>query len=150
MAVSALLGVSACGESSTAASPESAVIVLATTGGFAGVDFQYTIDGPAGVVRGDRCANFCDWEDGDILAQVTAGEVEALAQMFDTEGFLQGDDEDFGVECCDFFHHVLTFSRGTETRTVSGSSDKLPPAVQVLVLEVGRFVDDARAVPEGN
>lgn len=139
-----------CGESSTEPPRPAPVISLATTGGLAGADAQVTIDGPAGVIRGDRCANLCDWEDGDVLAQVAAEDIEALEAMFDAEDFLAGDDQDFGEECCDFFTHVLTFSRGTESRTVTGSSAKLPAAIQGLVREVTTFVDSARSAEAGN
>lgn len=134
----------ACGASTIEPQPSDAVIGLDTSGGFAGVDFAFAVDGPAGVIRGVRCVNFCDWEDGDVLATVSSAEVAALESRFDAIDFLAGDDQDFGVQCCDQFHYELTFSRSDASRTVMGSSEKLPAEILALIRDVEEWVASER------
>ena len=139
-ALPALALSAACGESATEPPPSDAVISLDKTGGFAGVDFAILVDGPTAVVVGNRCVNFCDWEDGDVLANVTPEALRELEQKFDAIDYLAGADEDFGTECCDQFLYELSFSRGDETRTVMGTSEKLPAEILALILEVEAWV----------
>lgn len=134
----------ACGASTIEPQPSETVIGLATSGGFAGVDFAFAVDGPAGVIRGVRCVSFCDWEDGDVLATVSSAEVADLESSFDAIDFLAGDDQDFGVQCCDQFHYELSFSRSEESRTVMGSSELLPAEILALIRDVEEWVASKR------
>lgn len=139
-----LLLMAACNETPTAAQNSDAIISLDTTGGFAGVDFAVLVDGPAGEVIGQRCTSFCDWENGDVLAEVTPEAIRELEQKFDAIGFLEGQDDDFGEECCDQFRYELTFERLGESRTISGTSEKLPPAILSLILDIETWVASER------
>ena len=140
----ALLLVAACNESATEPDPSDALIMLDTTGGFAGVDHAVLIDGPASEVRGERCVSFCDWEDGDLLARVTPEAVRELERKFDEIDFLEGEDEDFGDECCDQFHYELEFKRRGESRTIEGSSEKLPPSILALIRDIEEWIAEER------
>jgi len=135
---------SACNESATEPPRSGAVIQLATSGGFAGVDFEFSIDGPAGVVRGVRCVSFCDWEDGDILATVSAERIAELERKFDAANFLAGEDEDFGDECCDQFRYELNLTRREASRSIAGTSERLPPSLMALVRDIEVWVAEAR------
>lgn len=121
-------------------------IVLAVTGGLAGVDWQVTIDGRDGRITGDRCRDrvACDWEPGDLLATVSEEAVRGLADRFFETGFFRGD-ANHGTQCCDQFDYALTYRDSDDRRTVTGSDGTLPRAVRDLIGEVTAFVEEARS-----
>lgn len=122
-------------------------IVLAVSGGFAGVDWQLTLDGRTARIVGDRCrgALDCDWEDGEVLAATDADQLLALARRFVETGFLELPRTDYGTECCDQFGYELTYADADDRKTVLGSDGTLPTSVLDLVGEVRQFVTAARA-----
>lgn len=121
-------------------------IRLAVTGGLAGVDWAYVVDGEDGLILGERCAGTvgCDWESGEVLAAVSPAEILALAREFVESGFPELEREDYGVECCDQFEYALTYRDGDEEKTVTGSDGTLPDEVLALADAVRRFVEEAR------
>jgi hypothetical protein len=141
------LAAGAFGCSSTTESPTTSPvrIILAVGGGFAGVDWQVTIDGETNRVIGDRCRAQlgCDWEAGQVLAVVENDDVRALVDAFVEHGFFIGD-TDFGTECCDQFDYGLTFVDRDVERTVTGSDGSLPANIQQLISVVSTFLDAAR------
>ena len=120
-------------------------IVLAVSGGIAGIDWQFTIDGRTGHVIGDRCrANLgCDWAPGQELAVVADDGLRELADAFRERGFFEGETE-FGTECCDQFMFRLAYADNDFDRTVSGSSQRLPQNLLDVIDAVQDFVAEAR------
>ncbi len=141
----ALPGVDRCSVATAPRDGASVEIVLAVTGGIAPVDWQFTIDGPQGRIVGDRCRGHsaCDWEPGEVLAPVSAGELAGLAGRFFEAKFFDGDAE-YGSECCDQFDYALTYRDSDDARTVRGSDGTLPARVRDLIAEVRGFVESAR------
>jgi hypothetical protein len=144
--ISGLLIASGC--ASSVADPtrgEDLRMVLAVSGGIAGVDWQFTIEGRTGEVIGDRCrANLgCDWEPGQRLALVARDGVRELADDFRKRGFFEGETK-FGTECCDQFSFRLAYAENDFDRTVTGSSQRLPQNLLDLIEAVQEFVAEAR------
>ena len=143
-----LAGISAGCSSPTSPRPVGDVeISLGVSGGIAYREFSYRIAGSSGDIVGEECMSFCDWESGDTLARVSKVEVRALAQRFINDGFLDVPEEDYGEECCDQLHYVLTYRDERANKTVRGSSAAVPDAVNSLALAVMNFVDEARGLP---
>jgi hypothetical protein len=124
---------------------DSIQITLAVSGGIAGVDWQYTLDGRQARILGDRCRDevVCDWEPGDVLATIDLAGLEALGQEFFSRGFFDSP-ESYGTECCDQFDYRLTYVDSDDEWTVRGSDGTLPPNILSLVLLVQQFVSNAR------
>lgn len=141
----ALVGADRCVVATAPVDAANVRIVLAVSGGIAGVDWQVTIDGAGGRVVGDRCRDriACDWDPGDVLGSVTDAEVVGLADRFFEARFFSGD-ADHGVECCDQFEYALTYEDEDEGRTVTGSDGTLPDRIRELVAEVRAFVESAQ------
>ncbi|MDH3732216.1 MAG: hypothetical protein OEU54_01735 [Gemmatimonadota bacterium] len=135
----------ACATTPTDPAGEDLRMVLAVSGGIAGVDWQVTIDALTGRVTGDRCRTNlgCDWGEGEILASVTPAQVRSLADEFQGSGFFEGETE-YGTECCDQFDFRLSFGENDFDRTVTGSSGRLPSDILDLITLVQEFVDDVR------
>lgn len=132
----------------TPAAPDTAdsiQITLAVSGGIAGVDWQYTVDGRQARILGDRCRGetVCDWEPGDVLATVDLEGLAALGQEFFARGFFDSR-ESYGTECCDQFDYRLTYVDSDDEWTVEGSDGTLPSHILSLVLLVQQFVSNAR------
>ena len=119
-------------------------IALRVSGGIAYRDYGYRIDGSSGEIVGEECVSFCDWERGETLASVSKAEVRALAQRIIRDGFLEVPEEDYGEECCDQLHYVLSYSDERTMKTVRGSSAAVPESVNELAIAVMQFVADAR------
>lgn len=120
-------------------------IVLAVSGGLAGVDWQVTVDGRDGRVVGDRCRAgiACDWQPGEVLASVDDRAIRGLAHRFFEADFFR-DDAEYGTECCDQFDYALTYRDSDDERTVTGSDGTLPERIRELIGDVIAFVEDAR------
>ena len=121
-------------------------IVLGVSGGFAGADWQLTIDGQEARIVGDRCREGigCDWSTGEVLATTDELRLLALARRFVEDGFLDLSETDYGTECCDQFGYELTYVDSDDNRTVLGSDGTLPDAVLRLIGQVHAFVQEAR------
>ncbi len=128
VALGASLGVGSCGGSTVLGpvEPEEISIMLSVTGGLAGVDYSFTVDGGAGEVRGVRCVSFCDFTAGEVLLAISSGQVTELARQLDDAGVPGLGARDFGVGCCDLLHVELTYQRGRRTSQVRGTEDRLP------------------------
>jgi hypothetical protein len=127
LATALLFSLAECLESSTG--PEGsgpARIRLHVTGGFAGVDYTIYMDGPGGVVVGESCVAYCDFQDGDVLQTLSRDQAVYLTGLFLEAGIHSLDGTDFGYECCDQFHYELIFRDGDGTSTVRGSSQVFP------------------------
>lgn len=145
----AVSGAQACGSPTAPERAEDVRIELGVSGGFAGVDWQITIDGRAGWIVGDRCRGNldCDWEAGELLATVDAARILELARRFIDVGFLELRQTDFGTECCDQFGYQLTYADDDDRRTVHGSDGTLPSSVLTLIEDVRRFLSESRSAP---
>lgn len=130
--VSALSLTSGCeGKSFLNSGPEGELrITLEVSGGLAGVDYAFSMDGEDGVVLAERCVSGCDFEEGDTLLVLTPRHVEDLAGMIADAGLLQLDREDYGTQCCDQFHYRLQYTDEARQRTVMGSSEALPEDIR--------------------
>lgn len=143
-------GVQACG-GPTAPEPGEDVrdvrIVLGVTGGFAGVDWQLTIDGRTGQIVGDRCRGEidCDWAAGEVLSTIDGDRLLGLARRFVDAGFLELHGTDFGTQCCDQFDYRLTYTDHDGHKTVLGSDGTLPAFVLNLIADVRDFVSASRS-----
>jgi len=137
--------VAGCGSPTGPDSGDTVEIMLAVSGGIAGIDWQLTVNGAEGRIVGDRCAGQpgCDWTAGDILATFDATDLIGLATEFTRRGFFDGP-ADFGTECCDQFDYVLSYRDDDEDRTVTGSDARIPQNIRDLILLVEQFVSDAR------
>ncbi|HSM60854.1 MAG TPA: hypothetical protein VK849_08665 [Longimicrobiales bacterium] len=109
--------------------PEEVTITLEVSGGFAGVQYSFVVDGAAGVVRGVSCGAFCDFEPGEVILAVSDAQVAELGRRLDQAGVMRLDGRDFGTRCCDDFHYALTYERGGRTARLTGDGALLPPAV---------------------
>jgi hypothetical protein len=114
--------------------PATISIRLEVTGGIASAHFGYTIDGAAGVVRGELCQRLCDWQPGEILGSVSGEQVRALAARFEDSGFFALPRTDYGSGgCCDQQDYTLSYRDGRRDRTVRGNDFTLPAPVLELV-----------------
>jgi hypothetical protein len=142
-------GVQACGGPTAPEHGEDVRIVLSVTGGFAGVDWQLTIDGRAGEIVGDRCGGGldCDWAAGEVLSTIDGDGLLELARRFVDAGFLELRVTDFGTQCCDQFAYRLTYTDDDAHKTVLGSDGTLPSSVLDLIADVRGFVSASRSGP---
>lgn len=145
-AVAILCGAQACNSPTAPDRAQDVRIVLSVSGGFAGADWQLTIDGRRARIIGDRCRESigCDWAAGEVLAPTEESRLLALAREFIEGGFLDLDKTDYGTECCDQFEYELTYVDSDDAKMVLGSEGTLPDVVLELIGEVLTFVEDAR------
>jgi hypothetical protein len=113
--------------------PEGVSIELAVSGGLAGIGYSFVVDGSAGEVRGLTCTSGCDFEEGDVLALVSADQVRELALRLEDTGILRMDGRDFGSGCCDAFGLELTYRRAGATSRVRGTQDRFPSDLSDVV-----------------
>lgn len=141
----AALAVDRCVVATAPRSGGNVTIVLAVSGGFAGVDWQVTIDGPEGRIVGDRCRGgiACDWEPDELLVAVGDADVKDLADRFFDSEFFEGD-SDYGTECCDQFEYTLSYRDSNDSRTVTGSDGTLPRSIRDLIADVTAFIEERR------
>lgn len=135
-----------CGWLTGPKSGDEVEITLAVSGGLAGVDWQYTIDGRSGRVTGDRCVGDagCDWEAGQELATFDPHWLISLADEFFDRGFFRGP-VNYGSVCCDFFDYVLTYRDDRHDRTLQGGGGSLPVEILGLIDLIEKFVDRVRS-----
>lgn len=108
-------------------------VEVQVTGGFAGVDFSFEILGREGIVRGLTCANQCDFDAGQTLLPLSPLQIQALAEDLENTGILEMNGQDFGTQCCDDFHYVVTYGAGFQTATVQGDGQRLPADLLAIV-----------------
>lgn len=129
-----------CGSGITVPQVASGVRVeLEVTGGIAGVSWAVEVVGSEGVVRGVRCANGCGFEPGEVLLPLSPLQVTRLAADLEAANILELDGTDFGDQCCDQFHHELTYASGARTSTVEGTDALFPPDLAVVIQRVVAF-----------
>jgi hypothetical protein len=112
--------------------PDSVMIRLEVSGGFAGVDWAIEVDGVAGAVRGIRCERGCDFEAGGVILALSDAQISDLASEIEDAGIL-GHDRALGDECCDQFAYRLVYERGRLDGTVSGSSGVMPAPIARVI-----------------
>jgi len=108
-------------------------VEVQVSGGIAGVDYAFEIVGRDRVVRGVRCTHLCDFEAGQLILPLSVIQVQALAADLDDTGLLEMDGTDFGTQCCDDFHYVISFSSGVRSATIEGDGQRLPADLGALV-----------------
>lgn len=129
---SALAG-TACEGISDPPLPSGVRVQVEVTGGFAGVDFSFEILGAEGVVRGVSCGNGCDFTAGQTLLPLSPVQIRTLAADLEDTGILEMDGQNFGTQCCDDFHYVVTYQSGFRTATIEGDGQRLPADLLPLV-----------------
>lgn len=147
--------VAACGGSPGSPTPDSGVpsaesqdpgappaaevtIVASTSGGLAGMDWQVTLDGAAGVIHLDHCGNACPWG-ARTSRQLSEAETQEITAAFVAAGVREAPERDFGIceFCDDQFHHVIEYEDTTGSYRVEGDGDELP---RDLALALNRLI----------
>lgn len=117
------------GESQGAGAPlaEEITIVASTSGGFAGMDWQVTLDGASGVIHLDHCGNACPWG-ARTSRQLSEADTQEIAAAFVAAGVREAPDRDFGIctFCADQFHHVIEYEDATGLYRLEGDDEELP------------------------
>ena len=111
-------------------------IEVQVSGGIAGVDYAYAVDGAESVARGITCTSGCDFEPGEVIAQQTPAQVLYFADLLNDAGIVGHDGTDFGYECCDQFYYAIGYRDGDRESSVRGSSGALPHDLAGAVAEL--------------
>ena len=121
----------ACSGSTTDPDADDVVIVVATTGGIAAMDWQVTLHGRVGTVSLDHCVR-CPWESDRSSRSLTDGEIEAIADRFVQAGIRDQASIDYGIceGCADQWHHVIEYRDNTGTYRVQGDGPNLPASLE--------------------
>ncbi len=122
------------------------LIRVEVSGGFAGADYAFRVDGDAGAVVGERCVQLCQFTRGDFLTILTPTQVASLSRMMVDAGILDLDREDYGTQCCDQFHFTVTYRDGSTEQSVRGSSGVLPPDIDAAIGTLLRLAGGAQAI----
>ncbi len=125
----ALLFAAGCYSDPTAPGGEEVSIRMRVTGGFAGVDYSFTVDGQTGAVVGEACVQLCDFRAGELLVRLSRRQVQELVLQFENGGILGLGRRDFGTQCCDQFHFEIDYRNGNRAALLTGSSEVMPPAL---------------------
>lgn len=125
--------------------PDEVTILMNVTGGFAGVDYSFEVDGESGEVRGVMCSNGCAFQPGQLLERLSRDAVGDLALRFENAGALQFDGLDFGTECCDHFVYTVTYEHAGGTSTMTGTASRMPAALSVAVTDVAALIHGQKA-----
>jgi hypothetical protein len=137
---SALL--SGCGDSILGPiDPDGVEVFMDVSGGFAGVDYTYEVDGESGEVRGLTCGNGCSFTPGQVLMRLSDAQVSDLAARLEDAGALTFDGLDFGTECCDRFEYTLSYVRDGNTATMSGTTSRMPAALAAAVGDLAGLIN---------
>lgn len=141
LAASGLLVVAmACGSDPKGPVAEDVYIEVHVTGGIAAVDFTYAIDGAAYELRGISCSNGCDFQAGQVLAQLSPSQVRYYSDLMLNGGILEHDGEDFGEPCCDQFYYQLVLRYDDREASVKGTASTLPPGLAYAATELYRLL----------
>jgi hypothetical protein len=141
LAAVGLLGFVGC-DSDDPVGPQAARIYIEVqvSGGIASVDYSYAVDGDDLAVSGITCTNGCDFEPGELLAQLTPAQVVYFADLLTDAGIVGHDGTDFGDECCDQFHYAIGYRDGDRESSVRGSVGALPQDLAGAVAELDLLV----------
>lgn len=115
-------------------------VLLQVTGGIAGVNYTFEVDGESGAVRGLTCSNGCDFEADDVLTRLSMEQITDLATRLEGAGALQFDGMDFGGDCCDHFGYTLTYEHDGTSATMSGTASRMPAALADVVGDVAALI----------
>lgn len=132
----------ACLQGSTG--PEISVIpeiTLRVTGGLAGVDYSFLVDGPRREVVGESCVSGCDFQEGELLHGLTTEQAYYLGALFREAGIHQLAGTDFGYDCCDQFHYELTYKDPDGESSVQGSSELIPESLREAISAAVDFAE---------
>ena len=140
LAAAGLVIGSACGSDPKEPVVEDVYIEVHVTGGIAGADFTYAVDGAAYEVRGISCMNACDFSAGDVLAHLSPTRVRYYSDLMLSGGIIEHDGKDFGHPCCDQFYYTLTFRYGDREAIVRGATTTLPAGLAHAAAELDRLV----------
>lgn len=111
------------------------------TGGIAGIDVVFAVDGSARLVRGISCGHLCDFDPNAEILHLSAAQVVQLSGLLVDAGAFEADGTDFGVQCCDQFHYAVTFRIGDRESRFQGSSEVLPPALGSAMATIVQLVE---------
>jgi len=141
-------GASACGSGDPVGplEPGEVRIELGVSGGIAGAAYAVRLDGSSGRLEGVACERLCGFEPGEVILTLTEDQVLYLAGLFRDAGIHGLDGRDFGTECCDQFHYVVTYEDGDGRSTVRGSSEALPARLREAVGALHRLLSGVRPV----
>jgi hypothetical protein len=107
------------------------------TGGLAGADYTVLLDGSERQLIGEECVNLCDFQDGEVLQNLTPSQVDYIWGLFNRAAILQMDGQDFGTQCCDQFYFEVDYRDPDGRSRVRGTSgvfpDDLKPAVGAVL-----------------
>ena len=117
---------------------------MQVSGGFAGVSYAVKLDGADGTLMGEICTSLCDFASGELLAVLTAGELQHLLGLFRGAGIRDLDGTDYGSQCCDQFYYRLTYRDDHGEVTVQGSSEAYPRKLREAVSSVHALIQEAR------
>lgn len=117
---------------------EDTYIEVHVTGGLAFVDYGYAVVGRSSEVRGIACALGCDFEPGDVLADLSPAQVVYYAELLIDAGIHRHAGTDFGDECCDQLHYVVEYRDGERTSIVRGGAGNLPADLARAIGEIGQ------------
>jgi len=145
LAVAGLIFV-ACGSDPQEPVVEDVYIEVHVTGGIAGADYTYAVDGAAYELRGISCLSACDFEAGEVLANLSPSQVRYYSDLMLSGGIIEHDGEDFGHPCCDQFYYELAFRYGDREARVKGATTTLPSGLAHAVAELGRIFDSSHSI----
>jgi len=123
IAAAAMLG---CGSDPVGPQAGDIYIEVHVTGGFAAVDYTYAVVGSSSEVRGIACERACEFEPGDVLADLTPAQVLYYAELLTDAGIHRHTGTDFGDQCCDQFYYAVEYREGERGSTVRGATGSLP------------------------
>jgi len=132
----------ACGSEPVEPLPEDIYVEVHVTGGLVSTDYRYALVGSSSEVRGIACQQGCDFEPGDVLADLTPTQVRYYSDLLVDAGIHTHAGKDFGDECCDQLHYDVEYRDGERTSTVRGAAARLPT-------ELARAIGDLQKVLSG-
>jgi hypothetical protein len=131
-----------CGSEPVGPQPQDTYVEVHVTGGFVATDYRYALVGSSSEVRGIACVQGCDFEPGDVLADLTPAQVAYYADLLIDAGIHAHDGKDFGNECCDQFHYVVEYRDGERTSTMRGAAGNFPA-------DLGRAINELQQTLSG-
>lgn len=140
LATAGLVIAMACGSDPSEPVVEDVYIQVHVTGGIAGVDFTYAVDGAEYELLGISCVNACDFQAGEVLAQLSPSQVRYYSDLILNGGIIEHDGKDFGHPCCDQFYFELVFRFGDSEASVKGATSTLPPGLAYAASELYRLL----------
>lgn len=94
--------------------------------GFAGVDYTLYLDGSKRQLIGKECISVCDFQNGEVLRNLTGEQVDYIWGLFNEAHILDLDGRDFGTECCDHAYYEVEYRDPDGRSRVRGSSVAFP------------------------